>query len=76
MKDSCTGPSSGEVMHEISIFKGSSANRVASWSRHVRRKFLIRVTIDTVSPIKGDMIQVRIVRDSSAKSNRGIRILP
>jgi hypothetical protein len=77
MKDSCTGPSSSEVMHdEISIFKGSSANRIASWSRHVKRKFLIRVTIDTGGPIKDDMIQVRIVRDSGPESDSSIRILP
>jgi hypothetical protein len=79
MKDSCTGPSSSEVMYEISTFKGSSANKIASWSRHVKRKFLIRVTIDTVGPIKGDMIQVRIVRNfrnSGPESDSSLRILP
>jgi hypothetical protein len=41
MEDSCTGPSSSEIIDEISVFKGSSANRVASWSRHARRKLIL-----------------------------------
>jgi hypothetical protein len=63
-------------MHEISILKGSGANKVASRSRHVRRKLLIRISIDTVGPIILDMFQMRVVRNPSSKPNGGIRILP
>jgi hypothetical protein len=63
MEDASAGSSSSEILHHDGIFKDSGTDRIASWSsRHIMRKFLIGITIDTVGPIKGDMFQLRVIR--------------
>ena len=41
VKNASAGSSSGQIMHEVSILKGSSSNKMASWNGHVRRKLFI-----------------------------------
>jgi hypothetical protein len=75
MEDTSAGPSSSEIMHQGFIFKDSGASRFASRNRHIVRKLFPRFTIDTVSPIKCDMFQLRVIRNFGMEANCSISIL-
>jgi hypothetical protein len=37
MKNASAGSPSGQIVHEVSILKGGSSNKTASWNGHVKR---------------------------------------
>jgi hypothetical protein len=46
-----------EVVKEIGIFEGSSANWLATRRWHVGRELFLRVSIDAVCPVVFDMVK-------------------
>jgi hypothetical protein len=62
-------------MHEVCIFKGSGPDGFALKSRHVMRKLFLGFTIDTVSPLKGDVFQLRVTGNFGMEVNGSIRVI-
>jgi hypothetical protein len=64
MEDTSVWPSSSEIIHDVSIFKGSGVDGFASRSRYIVRKLLLGFTsIDTV------------IRDFGMEANGSVRVL-